>query len=283
MTTNFNRFKQMKEDASKSKGPISNLRWFKSEAGKTYTMRFLPLKSQDLEFPVEVYHHHAISFPDGHFESIPCSKRINNESCPFCELATKEYKTFTKTGDEAHKDAFKKLVAKTHYLLVGYDVNTVNPKDLKQDDVVIVRASARTTMELIDNQLAKGRDFIDYNEGRNIELLKAKGNTMTPVAWDVQDSGRADLPKDAWDKLVEISPDLKQVVTPLSHSALMAKFEEFSSTPLVSDESEDEEEEVRNSPALSMPKSQPVATSSKKKSKEADIDLDELRNMMDED
>lgn len=280
-TTNFERFKQ-KLEASKAKKPSATSSWFKAEAGKRYQLRFLPLKNENLELPLTIYHHHALTFPDGHFESIACPKKHDLGDCPFCDLAWKTYRTFTKTEDVSYKEAFKKLVAKTHYLLIAYDTKEVDPANITEADLKIVRASSKTNMEQLEGKLEKGVDFVDFQEGRNVEYVKSKATAKGAFDTIVFDFGDKSVAfegkngKKVWDELVEKSPDLAPIVNPLSHDALMAKFVEFSSQPVVA---HDEQERQTLVPSMaSTPKKAPVVSAD---DDDDSIDLDALRKELD--
>ena len=284
-TTNFMKFKE-KLEASKAKKQSTGSNWFKAETGKRYQLRFLPLKNEGLELPLTIYHHHALTFPDGHFESIACPKKQDMGECPFCDLAWKTYRTFTKTENEAYKDAFKKLVVKTHYLLVGYEDDAIDTNNITEADLKIVRASSKTNMELLESKLEKGVDFCDFTDGRIVEYTKSKATTKGGFDTLVLDFGdksvafeKGDGGKKVWDQLVEKSPDLSTIVTPLSGAELKAKFAEFSANPVVP-----EDEEVEHK--LLVPKTEmrkavvhkavPIAVED-----EGEIDLDELRSQLD--
>jgi hypothetical protein len=285
MTTNFNKFREKMEQAKSKKTSTPNqINWMKLDSGKRYTLRFLPLKSENMELPISIFHHHAVTFPDGHYESVACPKRIDNSDCPFCKLATEQYKKFVSTENLQYKEAFKKLVVKTHYLLVGFEPSEIDPSNITAEDVKVVRASSKNNMELIESKLTKEIDFVDFKTGRNVELFKSKskgtgkGTDITTIVWDFGDpevavSGRDG--KEVWDKLVELSPDLTAIVTPMSAAMIEKKFAEFSSQPVVADEVE----EVDEKPVISM--AAPKATV--KVSTNKDLDIDELQRMMEDD
>lgn len=282
MATNFSKFKEnLEKSRAKKASTASN--WFKAEAGHRYQLRFLPLKNENLELPVTIYEHHALNFPNGTFESIACPKK-SGADCPFCDLAWKTYRTFTKTEDKAYKDAFSKLVAKTHFLMVAYEADKVDVNNITEADLKIVRASSKTNMELIESKLEKGVDFCDFKDGRIVEYLKSKATTkggFDTIVLDFGDKSVAfeDLDmktaKKAWDLLVEKSPDLTNVVTPLSPEALQAKFKEFSATPVVEEHEEQDRgllQQVKND---HMKRKTPVAI--EVDNDDGDIDLDALR------
>lgn len=275
--TNFELFRQRLEQA-KNKPVSSGMNWAKFAEGKTRTFRFLPLKHENFELPIAIFHHHALTFPDGHFESVPCPK----DGCPFCKLASDTYRKYTRTENEAYKDAFKKIVAKTHYLLVGYEPDQIDPKALKPEDIQIVRASSKATMDLLESKLSKGVDFVDFEGGRNVEIRKSKSgkNDIATLVWDFLDPEAAFTGKgarDIYDKILELSPDLSVVVNPLSDADMAKKYADFTSSPVVKED--DEEEPVAVKPSMnksvSAP-STPVASATEKD----EVDLDELRALM---
>jgi len=285
-TTNFEKFKQ-KMEQSKAKKASSGLNWMKYDAGHKYTLRFLPLKSENLELPISIFNHHAVTFPDGHFESIACPRQTEDRFCPFCDLASKTYRKFTKTNDKEYLEAAKKLFAKKHYLLVGFQPNEIDPANISSDDIKIVRASSQSVMSLIESKLEKEIDFVDFQTGRDVELLKTKAtgkNTVTTISWDFGDSSAAFDGKNAkkiWDSLVDASPDLTSVVSPLNDTELAAKFKEFSSTPVEADEELDEAE-IEHA-MLDKYKPEPRKAQSKEPEVGSEIDLDEMRKLLDED
>ena len=242
-TTNFDRFRELIGKRDAAKGPKSSgPTWFKAEKGQTYSLRFLPLKSQNLELPIEFYHHHAIQFPDGRFESFACKQRRGEGDCPFCKLANDSYKKFLSTNDESYKEAFKQLVAKTQYLLVGYEPSKVDIDNLTEKDLKIVRASSKAAMEQIETALAKGKDFVDFTDGRNIDLRKPAGKgDVVAVIWEFDDQSVAfsgKTGKATWDKLVELSPDLTPIITSPTDEKLAELMKRFGTGPVVQEEVE---------------------------------------------
>lgn len=290
-TINFEKFKQkMEQSKQKKSGPSSSIHWMKFETGKRYTFRFLPLKSEGLELPIAIYHHHSLTFPDGHFESVSCPKKTDEGDCPFCDHATAMYRKFTKTERPEYKEAFKKLVVKTHYLLAGYEPTAIDYSDLKAEDVKVIRASSKANMDLIESKLAKEVDFVDFATGRTVDILKTKGSgkdAFPSITWDFNDpevavSGKNG--KTTWDDIVDLSPDLTSVIKPLDHDGLMKKFNDFMSAPEVDDEDEDGEDD-RNTLAQAAPTINKAAQSSAKpvKAEETDelpFDIDDMKKML---
>jgi hypothetical protein len=240
-TTNFDRFRELIEKKN-SKPTQTGPTWFKTEKGVSYSLRFLPLKSQGLELPVEFYHHHAIKFPDGRFESFACRQRRGEGDCPFCKLASDTWKKHVSTGDESYKDAFKQLVAKTQYLLVGYEPSKVDVDNITEKDLKIVRASSKAAMEQIETALSKGKDFVDFTEGRNIDLRKPAGKgDVVAVIWEFDDQSVAFPGKNGkatWDKLVELSPDLTAIISSPTDEKLAELIKRYGTGPTL-DEPED--------------------------------------------
>lgn len=285
-TTNFNKFKE-KLEASKAKKQSAASNWFKADAGKRYQLRFLPLKNENLELPLTIYNHHALTFPDGHFESIACPKKSDLGDCPFCDLAWKTYRTFTKTENNDYKDAFKKLVVKTHYLLVAYEADQIGENDeITEADLKIVRASSKTNMELLESKLEKGVDFCDFTDGRVVEYSKVKATTKGGFDSIVLDFGDKSVAfegkkgKDVWDLLIEKSPDLTAIVTPLGAEELKAKFAEFSSSP-VAVETDDEDHRLLSTPKTDM-KRPVLAKVAPVLVEDGEVDLDELRAQLED-
>lgn len=272
-TTNFDRFRQLIEARDAAKSPKSNgPSWFKAEKGQTYSLRFLPLKSQNLELPIEFYHHHALAFPDGRFESFACKQRRGEGDCPFCKLANDSYKKFLATNDESYKEAFKQLVAKTQYLLVGYEASKLDLDNLTEKDLKIVRASSKAAMEQIETALAKGKDFVDFTDGRNIDLRKPAGKgDVVAIIWEFDDQSVAFSGKNGkatWDKLIELSPDLTNIVSSPTDEKLAELLKRFGTGPVV-------QEDVAPVPTLAkQPKRQtPVA----QVEDSGEVDIDALR------
>ena len=272
-TTNFDRFRELIEkrnaDAKpKSTGPA----WFKAEKGITYSLRFLPLKSQNLELPIEFYHHHAIKFPDGKFESFACRQKLGEGDCPFCALANASYKKYLATNDESYKDGFKQLVAKTQYLLVGYESSKLDLDNLTEKDLKIVRASSKAAMEQIEGILGKGKDFVDFTDGRNVDLKKPAGKgDVVAVIWEFDDQSVAFPGKNGkatWDKLIELSPDLASIVNSPSDEKLAELIKRYGSGPVLAEP----EEDLRV--AASKPARRPVQT---RVEDSGEVDLDALR------
>ena len=277
-TTNFDRFRQLIEQRDAAKSPkASGPSWFKAEKGQTYSIRFLPLKSQNLELPIEFYHHHAIQFPDGRFESFACKQRRGEGDCPFCKLANDSYKKYLATQDEQYKEAFKQQVAKTQYLLVGYEASKLDLDNLTEKDLKIVRASSKASMEQIETALAKGRDFVDFADGREIELRKPAGKgDIVAVVWEFQDASPAFAGKDGkktWEKMIELSPDLTSIVTSPTDEKLQELLKRYTSGPVLADDSVPEKAPV---PSVS---SRPAAKSSTVAQTEdnGEVDIDALR------
>ncbi len=238
MSTNFNLFRELLEKSnqkSQKTGPF----WFRPEAGKTHTLRFLPLKSKNFELPVEIYNHHAVNFPDGRFESFACPQKAGEGKCPFCELASNSYRKFTATDDPAYKEAFKQLVVKQNYLLVGYEVDKIDTSNITEESVKIVRASSKASMEGIVSIMSKEKDFVDFDSGRNCELLKPAGKgSIVATTWQFQDPEPAFVGKKAkeiWEKLIEVSPDLTSIITPPSEEKMTELVARFTSQPKAED------------------------------------------------
>lgn len=271
-TTNFDRFRELIEkrnaDAKpKQTGPS----WFKAEKGQTYSLRFLPLKSQNLELPIEFYHHHALQFPDGRFESFACRQRRGEGDCPFCKLANDSYKKFLATNDESYKEGFKQLVAKTQYLLVGYEPSKLDLDNLTEKDLKIVRASSKAAMEQIETALQKGKDFVDFAEGRNIDLRKPAGKgDVVAVIWEFDDQSVAFPGKDGkktWEKLIELSPDITAIVTSPTDEKLAELVKRFGTGPVVQ-----EDIEVKPVPSLARQPKRAATVAQVEDSGEVDID-----------
>lgn len=273
------------EQKSKKFASTSALTWMKLESGKHYTLRFLPLKSEALELPISIFHHHAVTFPDGHFESVACPKKSEDRECPFCTLATQMYRKYTKTEKEQYKEAFKKLVVKTHYLLVGFEPSLIDPSAIKPEDLKIVRASSKANMELIESKLAKEIDFIDFAAGRTVDMSKNKGvkGGFDTIVLDFNDPSVAIAGKNGkavWDELLEKSPDLTVVVRPLDAEKLAAKYKEYISAPVSSDDEEDGEEEremLDKVEPAKMAKPSPV-----KEEEDLPFDLDDMRKCLED-
>ena len=283
-TTNFDKFREKMEQKVK-KPSTSTMTWMKLETGKHYTLRFLPLKSEALELPISIFHHHAVTFPDGHFESIACPKKNEDRDCPFCTLATQMYRKFTKTEKEQYKEAFKKLVVKTHYLLVGFEPSLIDPTNIKPEDLKIVRASSKANMDLIEGKLAKEIDFIDFASGRSVEISKTKGvkGGFDTITLDFNDPSIAFSGKNGkaiWDMLLEKSPDLTTVVRPLDEEKLALKFKEYTSAPVSSDD-EDENEEEREMLEVVNP-SKMAKPAQTKEEEDLPFDLDDMRKALED-
>lgn len=278
-TTNFDKFKQLMEQkaaakVSKRTGP----NWFKAEKGVSYNFRFLPLKSQNMELPIEFYHHHAINFPDGRFESFACRQRKGEGDCPFCKLANDTYKKFLATDNEDYKTAFKQIVAKTHYLLVGYEPSKIDKDHITEADLKVVRASSKATMEKIEGILSKGKDFVDFAEGRNWELKKPDGKgDVIAVNWDIDDASVAFAGKDGkklWEQLIEVSPDLTNLVASPSDEKLAEYMTRFMQAPTVADPA------TTRKSALSDTSILPARAESV--GKQEDVDIEALRKALQE-
>ena len=287
--TNFSKFKEKLEQSKAKKAP-SAFNWMKIDAGKRYTLRFLPLKSENLELPIAIYNHHALNFPDGHFESVACPKKTEERDCPFCKLASDTYRKFTKTEDRRYLDAFKQLVVKTHYLLVGYEPSLVDENGVKSEDIKIVRASSKSNMELIESKLEREIDFVDFATGRDVELRKTKGtgkDAITTIVWDFNDPSQAfdgKSGKKLWDELVEKSPDLTSIVTPLSDAELLKKYKDFTSSPVDSDDDDESSEEKEEHEVIAK-YSKPVSPKAAKAPVEDDdvpFDLSDLKNALED-
>lgn len=291
-TTNFEKFRQKMEQAkAKKTGSVSAFNWMKLDAGKRYTLRFLPLKSENLELPIAVYHHHALTFPDGHFESIACPKKTEEGPCPFCEQASQLYRKFTKTEKLEYKEAAKKLFVKTHYLLVGFEPDQIDPSEIKPEDIKIVRASSKSNMELIETKLSKEVDFVDFSTGRTVDLLKTKGSgkdAITTVVWDFGDPEVAidgKNGKKVWEELLEKSPDLSPIVRPMDSDKLQEKFSEFMSAPVGSDDTDEDEAErkvLASAPTRVAPKPVTPKAPVKEETDDLPFDIEDMRNALED-
>ena len=236
MATNFNLFKELLEK-SNQKSAKTGPYWFKPVAGTTHTLRFLPLKSKNMELPLEIYNHHAVNFPDGRFESFACPQKAGEGECEFCKLASASYKKYTATDNVQYKDAFKQLVVKQNYLLVGYEVDKLDKDNITEESVKIVRASSKASMETIVSVMSKEKDFVDFDLGRNVELLKPAGKgAIVATTWAFQDPEPAFLGKNGkavWEKLIEVSPDLTALITPPTPEKMAELMARFTSQPKV--------------------------------------------------
>jgi hypothetical protein len=279
-TTNFDKFKQLMEQKAAAKAPKkTGPNWFKAEKGVSYNFRFLPLKSQNMELPIEFYHHHAINFPDGRFESFACRQRKGEGDCPFCKLANETYKKFLATDNEDYKNAFKQIVAKTHYLLVGYEPTKIDKDNISESDLKVVRASSKATMEKIETQLSKGKDFVDFTEGRNWELKKPEGKgDVIAVNWDIDDTSVAFPGKDGkkvWEQLLDVSPDLSKLVESPSDEKLAELMTRFAQAPVIA-------EPTTKTSALADTSKSKVAKAEAVEANE-DIDIEALRRQLEAD
>ena len=234
--TNFNLFRELLEK-SNQKPAKTGPKWFKPVAGTTHTLRFLPLKSRNFELPLEIYNHHAINFPDGRFESFSCRQKAGLGECEFCKLASTSYKKYTATDDVKYKDAFKQLVVKQNYLLVGYEPDKLDTANITEESVMVVRASSKAAMETIVSIMSKEKDFVCSDSGRDVELLKPSGKgNIVATTWAFQDPSPAFSGKNAkaiWDKLIEVSPDLTSLITPPSEEKMAELMARFTSQPKV--------------------------------------------------
>ena len=236
MATNFNLFKELLEKANQKTAKTGPY-WFKPAPGTTHTLRFLPLKSKNFELPLEIFNHHAINFPDGRFESFACPQKAGLGECEFCKLASASYKKYTATDNVAYKEAFKQLVVKQNYLLVGYEADKIDTGNITEESVKIVRASSKASMEAIVSIMSKEKDFVDFDSGRNVELLKPAGKgAIVATSWAFQDPEPAFTGKNGkaiWEKLIEVSPDLTSLVTPPSSEKMAELMARFTSQPKV--------------------------------------------------
>jgi hypothetical protein len=279
----------MEQAKSKKSNSSSQFNWMKLDAGKRYTLRFLPLKSENLELPIAVYHHHALTFPDGHFESIACPKKTEEGPCPFCEQASQLYRKYTKTENLEYKEAAKKLFVKTHYLLVGFEPSEIDINDVKAEDIKIVRASSKANMDLIEAKLQKEVDFVDFKSGRSVELIKTKGSgkdAITNITWDFGDPEVAIDGKNGqkvFDEILDKSPDLSPIVKPMGYEELQKKFTEFMATPVAScDDDDDEAERKALVPAQKFQKAPVTKTAAKVDSEELPFDVEDMRKALED-
>ena len=251
MTINFQKFKEKLEASKTKKTSSTQYNWMKLDSGKRYTMRFLPLKSENLELPIAIYNHHALTFPDGHFESVACPKKTEDRDCPFCDLASKTYRKYVKTENREFLEAAKTLFVKTHYLLVGYEPSEIDETEIKSEDLKIWRASSVANKEFIESKLEREIDFVDFQTGRDVDIRKTKpsGKGQFPtIAIEFNDPAPAfsgKKGKETWDALLDASPDLTPFVTPLNDDELAKKFKDFTSTPVESEEISDDDEQER--------------------------------------
>jgi hypothetical protein len=284
-TTNFTKFKERIEAAKnkESQKKASAFNWLKLENGQKKVLRFLPLKNENLELPFTEQHFHSLTFPDGHYEQIVCPRKVDEDrDCPFCNYATKQYRKYKDTEKVEYKELFKQLAAKEQYLLVGYSVNEVDPANLKPDDCLIFKASSQANKESIVNKVLKEVDFIDFSIGRNVEISKTRPSgkaAYSTISIDFEDPSQAfpgNNGKQVWDQLVQLSPDLTKLVTPLSDKEIQDKFNEFVANPTEVDEETEllhNTESMRVIPTIETKVDEPDAT----------LDLEALRKSMEDD
>lgn len=284
MATDFNKFKELLEKRSET-GNTKKSAYLKMEKGTSKTVRFLPLKSQGLELPIEIYDHHAIKFPDGKYEYFACPKKKDGSHCPFCDMAWDAWKKFSATQNEDYKSAFKNLIVKSAYLLVGYDVDAIDPSNITEDDTFIVRTASKDAIASIDNMLVKGRDFVDFNTGKNATLTKPKSDmqAITFVWDDPEPAFQGKGGEKIWNKLVEVSRDLTEVVTPPSPDKLNELVSRFKATPTEQDLPSSKNEEEEEKPVMTTNRT-PAKKAAPVEETEGDgVDLDALRKMIEED
>ena len=282
MATDFNKFKELLEKRSDNTKTSKKTSYLKMDKGTSKDVRFLPLKSQNLELPIEIYDHHAIKFPDGKFEYFACPKKKDGSHCPFCDMARESWKKFSATQDEDYKAAFKNLIVKSAYLLVGYDVDAIDPSNITEEDTFIVRTASKDAIAGIDNMLSKGRDFVDFNNGRNATLTKPKEDmqAITFVWDDPEPAFQGKSGEKIWNKLVEVSRDLTETVTPPSPEKLAELAARFKATPVEKDEHSENKEEEK--PVMTTTRMPAKKAAPEKEDTDDGLDLDALRKMIEE-
>ena len=92
-------------------------------------------------------------------------------------------------------------------------------------------------METIVSIMSKEKDFVDFDSGRNVELLKPAGKgPIVATTWSFQDPEPAftgKKGKEIWDKLIEVSPDLTSLITPPTEEKMAELMARFTSQPKI--------------------------------------------------
>jgi len=150
----------------------------KLEEGE-HVIRIAPYK-YDMEMPFQELHfHYGVGG-----KTFLCPKRMNNEECPICEMATEAWNDFTNTGDETSKDVFKKLVAQLRVFI---------PIVVRGQEDAGIRwwgVSPRTTykeiLNKVKNAMSQGIDITDTTEGLDLIVRVEKGfnNWLIPESID---------------------------------------------------------------------------------------------------
>lgn len=139
----------------------------KLEEGKN-NIRIVPYV-HDMEMPFQELHfHYGVGG-----KSFLCPKRMKNEDCPICEMATEAWSDFTNTSDESSKEVFKKLVS-TLRVFIPIVVRGEEDQGVRWW-AVSPRTTYKQILEIVKNAMGEGVDITDPAEGIDLIVRVEKG------------------------------------------------------------------------------------------------------------
>jgi len=164
---NLDAMKALLEKKNTKQGHTGDVQFLKLDKGEEITIRFIPITFQELDAPFAIENIHYIQ-----------GKYINCEGkgCPHCNLATEAWREYKKTNDEQYKELFRQLVKSERFCLLGFNPNDANSPLYK------VSTQNQKIKDILVNFVMKGRDFTDFENGRNF-IIKRNNDQMGTYSW----------------------------------------------------------------------------------------------------
>ena len=132
------------------------------------TIRLVPYKF-DMEMPFREFHfHYGVGG-----KTFLCPKRMKQESCEICDVATKMWRTYESTQDETYKDAFKKLVS-TLRVFIPIVVRGQEDKGIRWWGIN-PRTTYKDILTAIKNAAKQDIDILDPTSGHDLDVSVEKG------------------------------------------------------------------------------------------------------------
>tara|TARA_R110000851_G_scaffold150823_1_gene291700 strand:- start:1388 stop:2212 length:825 start_codon:yes stop_codon:yes gene_type:complete len=139
----------------------------KLEEGEN-VIRITPYKfDPDMPFQ-ELHFHYAVGG-----KTFLCPKRMKQEDCPICDMATEAWNEFTSTNEESSKDVFKKLVA-TLRVFIPIVVRGQESEGIRWW-AVSPRTTYKEILTQVKNAMSQGIDITDPTTGMDLIVQVKKG------------------------------------------------------------------------------------------------------------
>ena len=209
-------------DPEKKSGGNTNTSVVKLPEGES-VIRIAPY-NLDPEMPFQELHfHYAIGG-----KTFLCPKRMKNDDCPICDMATEAWNEFTSTQEESAKDVFKKLVA-TLRVYIPIVIRGQEDKGLRWW-AVSPRSTYKEILTKVKNGMAQGIDITSTSDGLDLIVQVKKGfnDWLVPESIDtaLRPSPLAES-DDAIDALIKTITPIDEVATYRELSEMKAALSAF--------------------------------------------------------